>query len=1627
MKHSWPMSLGRPRAWLKKTILAVVGVTSVVAVLFGVSLLKTEASSPSDTVVFDVSLSTNNTTWTYAVGNVSINTAPMGGGNHIGAIRIIYPRDATWAAPSAVPTNGTSQGTVNAGRCGSGVACKMTQYTISGSANNLAGIVTFLNSIRLTSSKALKGEINITLMPESMVSWIDDDGYRHFYERKNAPAAVSWTGAYNFAKQQTFHGLTGYLMSMVNKSEADVIKQYTTSIGTDAVGYTAGIRFRQGDAAHSKVDGTIGYGNTPTAQAGVMPNLPTGTGSIAGVSNTYVPYGFACTGLGITNQGCATNVPAVPVGTSCPTATAYDTEWYWVNPVDNGVPFFMGRAGGTNSNAECKSDPINQSDLASYWNGAQPQGGEPIMAYNSASSSFGWHDYSNNAGQAVYVEYSEGWADRGGGTYVATESYGATDMPTDIVISHLRNGTNETLAANTFAPNSGLNDVGSLFFCSVTNGAVAVTGYTFFSSSCLEDGSPYPSTKSVNYYYTHDAIANPVPFQIQRTTVGSNYVYRFVNNGAAIDAFGLIRQVVVTLPAGLTFSATAQAGFSYSISGNVATITIASGASPSDILNYLLNNVSLTASGLTNVTGSVTVQVADFASTPSSGDPGRTSTTAIIPQPITVNYYRLGYSSPLQSTTELIGLVGTTYIVPAAPSITNYTFNSATPIVGTTLTYSGSPQALTYFYTYNLGIPVHFNLGGQTSLVSIVDQTVDSGNYAIRPPTDPRVIGQKFTGWYTTSGLATLFDFENTPITSEITIYAGFTPIGQQTVVFHDSDGPAGVPYTPASPGTIANVNYNSTISAPSVPLIEGYSFTSWNTAQMINPTACDGDVFNFTNHYVTSETGTLDLYACYTQQPSVTVYFRTTGTPATVQVLPSPTSRSVVFGGRTTAPGISPISEGYQFASWNTAPMSGAVCGGSTFNFTTTRLTAPITDLYACFTSQPDIRLTFDRGASVDPSISSWPNNVPNILYNSSFSAYEPDAPFSESSYFDHWCLDEGSGPATYCSRAESFDFSARYTTNINLVANWREERIVIDYLTPGGGLVSGGNSVTIHGAGFIGFDHNSYIQSGLFSQLDGIYNSSTGHANSLATWYNIKNASGAPNFTLTNNPTINDKYITFNGTNQSARSASNMTVISNNTSTIELYHRLDAVGLASAVLYEHSATSASNNGGFALARNSSAVGTFATNTCFRTVRGASTNSNATWTCPNNTNWTTYSNVYSRSTAAPDTNSSVPYIDAVLATPSATTTVAASALSSTFFLASRNAASSWANMSVGSLRMYSRTLSASEVLCNYLVDMARFRNKVVDIAGCPAITPQPINVTLGGNTCAVTNLTNDTINCTVPASTLSSGDHSGSVNVRVASGGSSDELANGYTYLAPLTITSVTPNQGSVNGGTSITISGTGFLIAGTTVRIGTRLCQSVAVVDTATITCIVPSSNLTAPGTGSVDVTVVVSGGSTTLSNGFTYILDFITLGSSFNAPLHVTGLPSVSGTEVMDYMDLFVSTSAGGYTVSIKATNPNMVCMDDGSYVLTPLAASGNLTNEHWGWGVAELDTLSMPVQISPPLTWHPVSTTNTAIVKSYSSATNAYHYVYFGAKLSMAQPACVYSGTVTFTASVGVDDP
>jgi hypothetical protein len=138
-------------------------------------------------------------------------------------------------------------------------------------------------------------------------------------------------------------------------------------------------------------------------------------------------------------------------------------------------------------------------------------------------------------------------------------------------------------------------------------------------------------------------------------------------------------------------------------------------------------------------------------------------------------------------------------------------------------------------------------------------------------------------------------------------------------------------------------------------------------------------------------------------------------------------------------------------------------------------------------------------------------------------------------------------------------------------------------------------------------------------------------------------------------------------------------------------------------------------------------------------------------------------------------------------------------------------------------------------------------------------------SVSFGGT--AATNITvvsSNSISATTPAHAA------GAVSVVVTNtGGQSGTLTSGFTYIAPApTVSSVSPNSGSTNGGTAVTITGTNFA-AGAMVTFGGTAATNVTVASSTSITATTP-----AHAAGAVNVVVTNTGGqSGTLSSGFTY----------------------------------------------------------------------------------------------------------------------------------------------------------
>lgn len=134
-------------------------------------------------------------------------------------------------------------------------------------------------------------------------------------------------------------------------------------------------------------------------------------------------------------------------------------------------------------------------------------------------------------------------------------------------------------------------------------------------------------------------------------------------------------------------------------------------------------------------------------------------------------------------------------------------------------------------------------------------------------------------------------------------------------------------------------------------------------------------------------------------------------------------------------------------------------------------------------------------------------------------------------------------------------------------------------------------------------------------------------------------------------------------------------------------------------------------------------------------------------------------------------------------------------------------------------------------------------------------------SVNFGANTATPTVINDSQLSVVVPAGTSA-----GNVMVNViTAGGTSASLD--YNYVDAPTITSLSPTSGPNQGGTSVTISGTGLSTTSSVTFGGSN--ASFGVISSTTIVCISPSGTV-----GAADVVVITSGGSTTSVGAYTYV---------------------------------------------------------------------------------------------------------------------------------------------------------
>jgi len=286
---------------------------------------------------------------------------------------------------------------------------------------------------------------------------------------------------------------------------------------------------------------------------------------------------------------------------------------------------------------------------------------------------------------------------------------------------------------------------------------------------------------------------------------------------------------------------------------------------------------------------------------------------------------------------------------------------------------------------------------------SVANQSIDYNN-KLNIPTIPTNSGYTFVGWYTDINYTTLFDFNNTTIKSDITLYAKWS-IVTYNITFASQGGSS------VSPQIIAQGGY---VTQPTSPNYTGYSFGGWYTD--INYTT----LFNFTNT-ISSD---LTLYAKW----NMISYNITFDSQSGSSVAP----QTINYGSYSTQP-TAPNRDGYTFAGWYTSNSYTAL-----FDFNNTVITSSKT-LYAKWTII-SYNITFDSQGGT---------NISSQTINYGSYATQPTVPTKTNYTFGGWYTDSG------CTN--KFNFTTMpIISNITLYAKWNVLSYTVTFNSNSGTTVS-------------------------------------------------------------------------------------------------------------------------------------------------------------------------------------------------------------------------------------------------------------------------------------------------------------------------------------------------------------------------------------------------------------------------------------------------------------------------------------------------------------------------------------------------------------------------------------------
>jgi len=296
---------------------------------------------------------------------------------------------------------------------------------------------------------------------------------------------------------------------------------------------------------------------------------------------------------------------------------------------------------------------------------------------------------------------------------------------------------------------------------------------------------------------------------------------------------------------------------------------------------------------------------------------------------------------------------------------------------------------------------VSFDVAGGSA---VSNQTVNHGEKASQPTTEPTKAGYTFGGWYTDVMLTDTYDF-NTVITANTTIYAKWEPL-EYTVSFEVSGGST-VPSQSVENGKKA--------SEPTPePTKAGYTFAGWYTSSTGNTP------FIFDNAIIEDTI----VYAKW-NPVTYTVSFDVDGGSAVP-------SQTIAHGEKATEPMLAPIKAGYTFGGWYTDK-------NHTQAFTFNSIITGDTTIYAKW--EPlKYTVSFEVGDG---------SAVPNQSVAHGEKANEPTPVPTKTGYtFGGWYKDAG--------HTQAYDFNSVITETMTIYAKWNAQTYTVSFNTDGGSMVS-------------------------------------------------------------------------------------------------------------------------------------------------------------------------------------------------------------------------------------------------------------------------------------------------------------------------------------------------------------------------------------------------------------------------------------------------------------------------------------------------------------------------------------------------------------------------------------------